>query len=79
MGHEHVWLASAEIAHDFMAKRANIYSDKHDIPVMSGVKERAQYLPLLGYNGTSLVSSRTVILRLCQRTIDAIENLPSVS
>lgn len=52
MGHEHVWLANADIAHDFLAKRADIYSDKHDIPVMSGVKERAQYLPLLGYNGS---------------------------
>ena len=53
MGHEHVWIADPDIAHDLMAKRPNIYSDKHEIPIMPGVKDYPRYLPLLGYNGKS--------------------------
>lgn len=56
-GMNHIWLASDKIANDLLAKRATKHSDRPSINQLLDSKSEPEYLPLLGYNGTTLLKS----------------------
>ncbi|CAI6335753.1 unnamed protein product [Periconia digitata] len=50
-GTNHVWISTDKIAHDLLAKKAAIYSDRPHIPALiDDNRTSAQYLPLLSKN-----------------------------
>ncbi|KAJ4399018.1 hypothetical protein N0V85_006137 [Neurospora sp. IMI 360204] len=51
-GVTHVWISSEKIAHDLLARRANIYSDRPQIPNLPDNRTSGDYLALLGRNDT---------------------------
>ena len=52
-GINHIWLSSDKIANDLLSRRATKHSDRPSINQLLESKEAPEYLPLLGYNGTS--------------------------
>lgn len=50
-GTTHVWISSEKIAHDLLSRRANIYSDRPQIPNLPNNRTSGDYLALLGRNG----------------------------
>lgn len=53
-GTVHVWISSEQVAHDLLAKRATIYSDRPTIPNLPDNRTSGEYLALLGRTGLSL-------------------------
>ncbi|KAK3495247.1 cytochrome P450 [Neurospora hispaniola] len=51
-GVTHVWISSEKIAHDLLSRRANIYSDRPQIPNLPDNRTSGDYLALLGRNDT---------------------------
>ncbi|KAL0472913.1 cytochrome P450 2E1 [Neurospora intermedia] len=51
-GTTHVWISSEKIAHDLLSRRANIYSDRPQIPNLPNNRTSGDYLALLGRNDT---------------------------
>lgn len=51
-GTHHVWITEEHIAHDLLAKRAAIYSDRPLIPSLPDNRTSGDYLALLGRSGT---------------------------
>lgn len=52
-GGVHVWISSEEIAHDLLAKRNVIYSDRPVITNLPDNRTSGDYLALLGRTGQS--------------------------
>jgi hypothetical protein len=59
VGTVHVWISSEQVAHDLLAKRATIYSDRPTIPNLPDNRTSGEYLALLGRTGLSLFFSCT--------------------
>lgn len=53
-GTVHVWISSEQVAHDLLAKRATIYSDRPTIPNLPDNRTSGEYLALLGRTGLFL-------------------------
>lgn len=53
-GTVHVWISSEQVAHDLLAKRATIYSDRPTIPNLPDNRTSGEYLALLGRTGLLL-------------------------
>ena len=58
-GTVHVWISSEQVAHDLLAKRATMYSDRPTIPNLPDNRTSGEYLALLGRTGLSLSFSCT--------------------
>lgn len=50
-GSVHIWISSEQVAHDLLAKRNAIYSDRPVIPNLSDNRTSGEYLALLGRTG----------------------------
>lgn len=50
-GTVHVWISSEQVAHELLAKRAIIYSDRPTIPNLPNNRTSGEYLALLGHTG----------------------------
>ncbi|KAJ3568580.1 hypothetical protein NPX13_g6376 [Xylaria arbuscula] len=55
-GTVHVWISSEQVAHDLLARRAAIYSDRPQIPNLPDNRTKGDYLALTGRNGTFFFS-----------------------
>ncbi|KAK4041334.1 hypothetical protein C8A01DRAFT_45487 [Parachaetomium inaequale] len=51
-GTVHVWISTADVAHDLLSKRGAIYSDRPMIPNLSDNRTSGDYLALLGHTPT---------------------------
>lgn len=51
-GTNHVWISDEVVAHDLLAKRGAIYSDRPHIPALiHDNRDSGEYLPLMSQNG----------------------------
>ena len=55
-GTTHVWISSEHVAKDLLSKQASVFSDRPLIKNLPINKTGGEYLPLLGENGTMLIS-----------------------
>lgn len=50
-GTNHVWISDEAVAHDLLAKRGAIYSDRPHIPALiHDNRDSGEYLPLMSQN-----------------------------